>query len=131
MKIRAPSLSRPARWQLAGLKKYVQGSGCRDHTLLAIDSGANINFDRLRYISERTEIGEQREAVMAVTIPERPGSFRQFCDALGQRKITEFNYRYADRGEAHIFVGVQVGADGDRHASARGSARARLHRWST
>lgn len=100
---------------VAGLKKHVQGSGCRDLTLLAIDSGANINFDRLRYISERTEIGERREVVVAVTIPERPGSFRQFCDALSQRMITEFNYRYADRGEAHIFVGVQVGADGDRH----------------
>ncbi len=104
---------------VAGLKKHVASTGCAGQTLLAIDSGANINFDRLRYISERTEIGEQREAVLAVTIPERPGSFRQFCDALSQRMITEFNYRYADHREAHIFVGVQVHAKGDRDALIR------------
>jgi len=101
---------------LAGLKKYVQQSGCSGETLLAIDSGANMNFDRLRYISERTEIGEKREAVLAVTIPEKPGSFKRFCQALSQRMVSEFNYRYADAGDAHIFVGIQVTSDADRQA---------------
>jgi threonine dehydratase len=101
---------------LAGLKKYVESSGARSQTLLAIDSGANTNFDRLRYISERTEIGEQREAIITVTIPEQPGSFKQFCSALGKRSITEFNYRFADAKSAQIFVGVQVAQGGnDRH----------------
>lgn len=97
---------------LAGLKKYVADNDLRDENLVAIDSGANTNFDRLRYISERTETGEKREAVLAVTIPERPGSFKQFCNTLGKRNITEFNYRYADQQAAHIFVGVQVAAGG-------------------
>lgn len=103
---------------VAGLKKYVVQNSCRNQTLLAIDSGANINFDRLRYISERTEIGEKREAVIAVTIPERPGSFKRFCGspALNRRMITEFNYRYADSREAHVFVGIQVSSDSDRLA---------------
>ena len=97
---------------LAGLKKYAEENKLHDKNLVAIDSGANINFDRLRYISERTEIGEQREAVLAVTIPEKPGSFKAFCNTLGKRNITEFNYRYADQKQAHIFVGVQVAAGG-------------------
>jgi threonine dehydratase len=67
-----------------------------------------MNFDRLRFVAERAELGEQREAVLAVTIPEQPGSFRKFCGLLGNRNITEFNYRYADRQHAHIFVGVTV-----------------------
>ncbi len=92
------SIAEPAgALALAGLKKYVQRTGVQGQTLVAIDSGANINFDRLRHISERTEIGEQREAVLAVTIPEKPGSFRAFCNAIGAaRSITEFNYRYSD-----------------------------------
>ena len=103
------SIAEPAgALALAGLKKYVQQTGVSGATLLAIDSGANTNFDRLRYISERTEIGEKREAVLSVTIPERPGSFKAFCTALGKRSITEFNYRYADQAEAHIFVGMQI-----------------------
>lgn len=97
---------------LAGLKKYVETQGVQAAQLIAIDSGANINFDRLRYISERTEIGEKREAILAVTIPEQPGSFHRFCEILGKRNITEFNYRYADARAAHIFVGVQVAAGG-------------------
>lgn len=97
---------------LAGLKKYVEENNLHDENLVAIDSGANINFDRLRYISERTEIGEQREAVLAVTIPEKPGSFKAFCNTLGKRNITEFNYRYADQQQAHIFVGIQVAGSG-------------------
>jgi threonine dehydratase len=106
---------------LAGLKKYVEQNGCRNQTLATLCSGANTNFDRLRYISERTEIGEKREAVLAVTIPERAGAYLQFCRDLGDRSITEFNYRYANgdgryanSGEAHIFVGLQVSADADR-----------------
>jgi threonine dehydratase len=97
---------------LAGLKKYVAGTGATGQTLVAINSGANINFDRLRYISERTEVGEQREAVLAVTIPEKPGAFKKFCAAIGKRMVTEFNYRYSDDGEAQIFVGVQVASGG-------------------
>jgi threonine dehydratase len=110
------SIAEPAgALALAGLKKYVEQTGCTGKTLLAIESGANINFDRLRYISERTEIGEGREAILSVTIPERPGSFKKFCSALGKRNITEFNYRYSDVGDAQIFVGVQVvPAENDR-----------------
>src|SRR5690606_14212529 len=81
-----------------------------DRTLVAIVSGANMQFDRLRFVSERAEIGEQREAVFAVTIPEARGSFRRFCELLGSRNITEFNYRIADATDAHIFVGIQIAA---------------------
>jgi threonine dehydratase len=101
---------------IAGLKKYVAEHGISGQTLVAIDCGANINFDRLRYISERTESGEQREAILAVTIPERPGAYKDFCRALGKRNITEFNYRYADSACAKIFVGVQVAAGGKARA---------------
>ncbi|TVP88240.1 MAG: threonine ammonia-lyase, biosynthetic [Pseudomonadaceae bacterium] len=93
---------------VAGIKKYVEREGCEGKVFIAIDSGANVNFDRLRHIAERAEIGEKREAVLAVTIPERPGSFKAFCEALGKRSITEFNYRFYDRAEAHIFVGVKT-----------------------
>ncbi|WGL15931.1 threonine ammonia-lyase, biosynthetic [Microbulbifer bruguierae] len=102
---------------LAGLKKYVDESGCENAALATVCSGANTNFDRLRYISERTEIGEKREAVLAVTIPEKAGSYLQFCRDLGDRSITEFNYRFAGGGaggDAHIFVGIQVTTDSDR-----------------
>ncbi|WP_347136766.1 threonine ammonia-lyase, biosynthetic [Parahaliea mediterranea] len=98
---------------LAGMKKYVEREGLSGRQLLAIVSGANTNFDRLRYISERTEIGEQREAVISVTIPERPGSFRAFCGALGRRNITEFNYRYTDPERALVFVGLSITPGGD------------------
>ena len=101
---------------VAGLKKYIEQHDVQGQTLLAIHSGANVNFDRLRYISERTEIGEKREAVLAVTIPERPGSFGQFCRAMSRRMVTEFNYRYTNNSEAHIFVGVSVSSDQDREA---------------
>ncbi len=103
------SIAEPAgALALAGLKKYVEQNNCEGQTLLAIDSGANTNFDRLRYISERTEIGERREAILSVQIPEKPGSFKRFCSALGKRNITEFNYRYSDSKDAQIFVGVQI-----------------------
>ncbi len=104
---------------LAGIKKYVEREGCTNKTLVGINCGANMNFDRLRYISERTETGENREAVLAVTIPERPGSFKKFCGALSKRSITEFNYRYADDSDAHIFVGVQIRSLEDRDSLFR------------
>lgn len=93
---------------VAGIKKYVASRGVTGQTLVAIDSGANVNFDRLRHVAERAELGEQREAVIAVTIPEQPGSFRTFCQALGKRQITEFNYRYQPGKAARLFVGVQT-----------------------
>lgn len=96
---------------VAGLKKYIENNQVSGQTLLAINSGANINFDRLRYVAERAELGEKREAILSVTIPEQPGSFRAFCNALGKRSVTEFNYRYHSKASAHIFVGVQVHPD--------------------
>lgn len=94
---------------VAGLKRWVEREGAAGQALIAIESGANINFDRLRHVAERAELGERREALFAVGIPERPGSFLAFCRALGRRQITEFNYRYADRRAAQVFVGVQTG----------------------
>jgi len=96
---------------LAGLKKYVQREQTQDQTLVAVASGANVNFDRLRHVAERAEIGEGREALIAAQIPEQPGSFKRFCKALGERNITEFNYRYADDEQAQVFVGVQLKTD--------------------
>jgi threonine dehydratase len=105
---------------IAGMKRYVKRTGISDADLVAINSGANINFDRLRHVSERAEVGEQREALLAVTIPEEPGSFRRFCRTLGKRGITEFNYRYADTQQAHVFAGVQLdGGDRERLALVR------------
>ncbi|NER59199.1 threonine ammonia-lyase, biosynthetic [Pseudomonas sp. MAFF212428] len=101
---------------VAGIKKYVASRGVQGQTLVAIDSGANVNFDRLRHVAERAELGEQREAVIAVTIPEQPGSFRAFCQALGKRQITEFNYRYQPGKEARLFVGVQTHPQTDPRA---------------
>lgn len=106
------SIAEPAgALSLAGLKKYVANNGCSGQTFVAIDSGANTNFDRLRYISERTEFGEKREAIFAVTLPEKAGAYKKFCKDLGKRNITEFNYRYADNQKAHIFVGLQISPD--------------------
>ncbi len=99
---------------VAGLKKYVAREGITEQTLVAIESGANINFDRLRHIAERAELGEQREVIFAVQIPEKPGSFLRFCKLLGKRSVTEFNYRYADQQTAQIFAGVEL--DGDSSA---------------
>lgn len=93
---------------VAGAKLYAKREKLRGETLIPIACGANMNFDRLRFVAERAEIGEKREAILAVTIPETPGSFRQFCALLGNRNITEFNYRYADPKAAQVFVGVQV-----------------------
>ena len=94
---------------VAGLKRWVEREGAQGQHLIAIESGANINFDRLRHVAERAELGERREVLFAVGIPERPGSFLAFCRALGKRQITEFNYRYADQENAQVFVGVQTG----------------------
>jgi len=101
---------------IAGAKAWVGKHGVKGRTLVAIASGANTNFDRLRFVAERAEVGEHREAVLAVTIPEERGSFRRFCKALGGRNITEFNYRMSDPRQAHIFVGVTVH---DRDETAR------------
>ncbi len=105
------SIAEPAgALAVAGAKRYVQRDGIRGETLVAVLSGANMNFDRLRHVAERAELGEQREALLGVTIPERPGSFRQFCSVIGLRAITEFNYRYSGPEAAHVFVGVQMQA---------------------
>jgi threonine dehydratase len=101
---------------LAGLKKYVRDRGVQGQTLIAINSGANMNFDRLRYVAERTLSGEKQEALFAVTIPEEPGSLFRFCrEVVGERNITEFNYRLSGRESAYIFVGIAVDGDEERH----------------
>ena len=99
---------------LAGIKRYLErsasaGAGIRGQRLVAINSGANMNFDRLRHVAERADLGAEREALLAVEIPERPGSFLQFCEALGQRSITEFNYRFNGSERARVFVGFALG----------------------
>jgi len=93
---------------IAGAKLYAKRERLKGETLVTVCSGANMNFDRLRFVAERAEIGEKREAILAVTIPETPGSFRKFCSLLGNRNITEFNYRFADPKAAQVFVGIQV-----------------------
>lgn len=101
---------------VAGAKAWVEREGVQGKTIVAVASGANMNFDRLRFVAERAEMGEQREAVLAVTIPERPGSFKHFCSLLGGRNLTEFNYRFSDQGRAHIFVGVAIAKRADASA---------------
>lgn len=109
------SIAEPAgAVSLAGLKKYVEQTGISGQSLVCIESGANTNFDRLRYISERTEFSEKREGIFSVEIPEKPGSFRKFCALLGKRNITEFNYRYTSDRSAQIFVGIQLKGPDDR-----------------
>jgi threonine dehydratase len=98
---------------IAGLKKYIEQTGLQGANVMAVVSGANVNFDRLRYISERTEIGEKREAIVAVTLPERPGSYQKFIQSLQNRNVTEFNYRYAEGCDAQIFVGLQIPYGGE------------------
>ena len=112
------SITEPAgALAVAGIKKYAKRPGIVGQVLIGIDSGANINFDRLRHVAERSELGEKREAIIAVTIPEQAGSFKTFCEALGKRQITEFNYRYHSGREARIFVGVQTHPEQDPRAA--------------
>ncbi len=100
---------------IAGLKKYVEQNKSKGQSLIAIESGANVNFDRLRYVAERTLVGEHKEILLAVTVPEVPGSFLKFCKSLGKRNITEFNYRYFDNKMARVFVGISCsGKTSDR-----------------
>ncbi|QDV22295.1 threonine ammonia-lyase, biosynthetic [Aureliella helgolandensis] len=94
---------------VAAVKQYVAEHQLREKTFVAITCGANMNFNRLRFVAERAEVGEEREALFAVTIPERRGSFRQLCDLIGTRNITEFNYRISDASDAHVFVGIEIG----------------------
>jgi threonine dehydratase len=111
---------------VAGLKQYAAQKRLQGKTLAAVTSGANLNFDRLRFVAERAELGERREALLAVTIPERPGSFKAFCSLLGRRNVTEFNYRYADPNKAHVFVGLQVEGPGEARAFQAKLAKAGL-----
>ncbi len=107
------SVNEPAgALSVAGLKKYAEREGPGE-ALVAVLSGANVNFDRIRHVAERAEVGERREAILGVTIPERPGAFKTFCEQIGHRNITEFNYRYADSSEAHIFVGLTTDPTSD------------------
>jgi len=101
---------------VAGMKKFVEEQGWQGRTCVTLNCGANVNFDRLQHIAERTKLGEQREALLAVEIPERPGSFHAFCRAIGERDITEFNYRYADAERAEVFVGIELSGG---HAEGR------------
>jgi threonine dehydratase len=93
---------------VAGIKKYVARESCSERMLIAINGGANMNFDRLRYVAERSDIGAQRESLLAVEMPEEPGSFLRFCELLGRRSVTEFNYRYGDQRAAHVFVSIAL-----------------------
>ena len=102
---------------VAGAKKYIARENITDEQLVVIDSGANINFDRLRHVAERAELGERREVLFSTTIDEEPGSFQKFCQTLSDKGITEFNYRYADSAAAQVFVGLRInGGDEERHA---------------
>ena len=111
---------------VAGAKAYVEREKTKGETLVAVASGANMNFDRLRFVAERAEVGERREAILAVTIPEERGSLRRFCSLVGNRNVTEFNYRIADPGRAHIFVGLSVHDRADIASLIRSLSRRRF-----
>jgi threonine dehydratase len=104
---------------VAALKHYAERHGGQGKTYIAINCGANMNFDRLRFVAERAEVGEEREALLAVTIPEERGSFRRFCETIGPRSVTEFNYRISDEQQAHVFVGLSTREKGESKAIAR------------
>ena len=104
---------------VAAIKQYVQTHGCKGKTFVAITCGANMNFDRLRFVADRAEVGEQREAVFAVTIPETRGSFKRFCELIGPRAVTEFNYRISDAQQAHVFVGLAISRGDEAKKLAR------------
>ncbi len=114
---------------VAAIKQYVARHSSRTRSLVAITCGANMNFDRLRFVAERAEVGEEREALFAVTIPEKRGSFKRLCEIIGERNVTEFNYRISDEQEAHVFVGLatdnrgEVGQDRPRHSPSTASPR--------
>ena len=110
---------------VAGLKQYLAANRVEGQTFVVINCGANVNFDRLRHIAERAAVGEQQEMLLAVEIPEEPGSFRNFCKAIGKRGITEFNYRYSDAKKAHIFVGVHLRRGAEEHAELIDKLRSR------
>jgi threonine dehydratase len=113
---------------VAAIKQYVQTHKCKGQTFVAVTCGANMNFDRLRFVAERAEVGEEREAVFAVTIPEERGSFKRFCELIGPRAVTEFNYRISDADQAHVFVGV---ATANREESAKLARSFRRHGFAT
>jgi threonine dehydratase len=108
---------------VAGLKQYVEQHKCKGKTFVAITCGANMNFDRLRFVAERAEVGEEREALFAVTIPEERGSFKRFCELIGPRSVTEFNYRISDATQAHVFVGIATSNRGESEKIARNFER--------
>jgi len=111
---------------IAGMKKYVEKKLIKKKTLVAVACGANMKFSRLRFVAERADVGEFREAVFAVTIPEERGSFKRFCELLGKRNVTEFNYRIGDRREAHIFVGISTQKSGDSGTIAKHFRKAKF-----
>ena len=115
------SVTEPAgALSIAGMKSYAKAHRLRHATLIALSCGANMNFDRLRFVAERTEVGEAKEALFAVTMPEKPGSLKQFCRLIGNRSLTEFNYRISDDERAQIFVGIGVqGEDGAGRMAAQ------------
>ncbi len=103
---------------VAAVKQYVADHQAKGQTLVAIACGANMNFDRLRFVAERADVGEEREALLAVTIPEERGSFKKFCELIGPRAVTEFNYRISDERRAHVFVGISTTQRGESTALA-------------
>lgn len=114
---------------VAGIKKYIAANNSSDQQFVAIDSGANISFDRLRHVAERAELGERREVMFAATIAETAGSFQQFCRLLAHYGITEFNYRYADSSEAHVFVGLQLSNNENARQTLFGSLTEAGYPW--
>ena len=112
---------------VAGIKKYCALNGWRDKRIVAVNSGANMNFDVLRYVAERSDVGQAREALLAVEIPEHPGSFLKFCELLGQRAVTEFNYRFGTKERAQIFVGFAVSRGKEERDEVIGKLRAAGH----
>jgi threonine dehydratase len=113
---------------VAGAKEYARLHKLKDKNLIAVTSGANMNFDRLRFVAERAEFGERREAVFAVTLPEKPGAYKKFLGLIGKRNVTEFNYRYHTASEAHVFVGIQVA---DRKESLKLAESLQKHGYPT
>lgn len=104
---------------VAAVKQYAARHGGQGKTYIAINCGANMNFDRLRFVAERAEVGEEREALLAVTIPEERGSFKRFCETIGPRSVTEFNYRISDEKQAHVFVGLTTREKGESKKIAK------------